>query len=158
MSWEAFRLTSKSPSELLQTLGPHGVDDLMRQALNAVWRDHPPDARSYNSVRKAAHEMFDRNMRVWNAIGKPTPEAFFSDLPPHPADGFLRQGFVLCWMMLPRSGGRNFKSTHAILRLMFERNMQAWEQDNHTFTGAAKKKAKPLKKAAKKTTKRTKKR
>ena len=43
MSWEAFRLTSKSPSELLHTLGPHGVDDLMRQALNAAWRDYPTE-------------------------------------------------------------------------------------------------------------------
>jgi len=38
MSWEAFRLTSKSPSELLHTLGPHGVDHLIRQALDALYR------------------------------------------------------------------------------------------------------------------------
>ncbi len=40
MSWEAFRLTSKSPGELLTTLGPHGVDHLIRQALDT------PTARS----------------------------------------------------------------------------------------------------------------
>jgi hypothetical protein len=163
MSWEAFRLTSKSPSELLHTLGPHGVDDLMRQALNAVWRDYPPELRSYDAVRKAARQVFDRNMAIWSAIRKPTPEAFFADLPPHQADGFMRQAFVLCWMMLPRSGGRDFKSTHEILRRMFDRNMKAWDEDIGTFTGepvkkgsrakakraAGKKKKKVVKKAKK---------
>ncbi|HSV15028.1 MAG TPA: hypothetical protein VLI90_12285 [Tepidisphaeraceae bacterium] len=167
MSWEAFRLTSKSPGELLHTLGPHGVDDLMRQALNAVWRDYPPEQRSYGAVRAAAGEVFNRNMRVWSAIKKPTPEAFFVDLQPQQADGFMRQAFVLCWMMLPRTGGRDFKSTHAILRAMFQRNMDAWEQDNQTFTGGgggkkrakAKKATQPVKKkAAKKVAKKTKRR
>jgi hypothetical protein len=137
MSWEAFRLTSKSPSELLSTLGSHGVDDLMRQALNAVWRDFPVETRSYPTVRKAAAEVFQRNMKVWSAIKHPRPEAFFAQLGPTPADGFMRQAFVLCWMMLPRSGGRNFKSTHGILNEMFERNMKAWEEDNQTFTRRA---------------------
>jgi hypothetical protein len=139
MSWEAFRLTSKTPSELLSTLGPHGVDDLMRQALNAVWRDYPAQSRSYVTVRKAAAEVFDRNMKVWSAIKKPRPEAFFAELGPSPADGFMRQAFVLCWMMLPRVGGRNFKQTHGILQRMFERNMLTWEEDNQTFTKGAKK-------------------
>jgi hypothetical protein len=158
MSWEAFRLTSKSPSELLHTLGPHGVDDLMRQALNAIWRDYPPESRTYEVVRAAARDVFDRNMKVWTAIKKPTPDAFFTDLQPHQADGYMRQAFVLCWMMLPRTGGRDFKSTHAILRQMFDRNMYAWEQDHRTFTGATgkrapkktAKKSKPAKKVAKK--------
>jgi hypothetical protein len=140
MSWEAFRLTSKSPSDLLTTLGPHGVDDLIRQAMSAVWRDYPADTRSYLAVRKAASEVFDRNMKIWSAIRKPTPQEFFANLHPSPADGFMRQAFVLCWMMLPRSGGRDFKSTHHILRQLFDRNMNAWEQDNATFTGSGKKK------------------
>jgi hypothetical protein len=150
MSWEAFRLTSKSPTELLHTLGPHGVDDLMRQSLNAVWRDYPPENRSYDTVRAAAGDVFNRNMRVWSAIKKPTPEAFFVNLQPHQADGFMRQAFVLCWMMLPRTGGRDFKSTHGILKAMFERNMNAWEQDNKTFTGGGKKRAKAKPKSASK--------
>jgi hypothetical protein len=153
MSWEAFRLTSKSPAELLHTLGPHGVDDLMRQALNAVWRDYPPENRTYAAVRAAAGAVFDRNMRVWTAIKKPTPEAFFVGLQPNQADGFMRQAFVLCWMMLPRTGGRHFKSTHGILKAMFQRNMDAWEQDNETFAGVgkrrSKRKATPVKKAKK---------
>jgi hypothetical protein len=139
MSWEAFRLTSKSPSDLLTTLGPHGVDDLIRQSLSAVWRDYPPGTRSYSTVRKAAAEVFDRNMKVWSAIRKPTPDAFFSNLHPSPADGFMRQAFVLCWMMLPRTGGRDFKTTHSILRRLFQRNMDAWEEDNATFTAPRKK-------------------
>jgi hypothetical protein len=138
MSWEAFRLTSKTPSELLITLGPHGVDDLIRQALNAVWRDYPVETRSYSNVRKAAAEVFNRNMKIWSAIKKPRPEAFFAELGPSPADGFMRQAFVLSWMMLPRVGGRNFKQTHGILKRMFERNMEAWEEDNRTFTKGAK--------------------
>ena len=36
MSWEAYRWTAKTPSELLHTLGPHGVDHLVRQYLDAV--------------------------------------------------------------------------------------------------------------------------
>jgi hypothetical protein len=151
VSWEAFRLTSKSPSDLLSTLGPHGVDDLIRQALSAVWRDYPTDTRSYATVRKAAADIFDRNMKVWSAIRKPTPQAFFTNLHPSPADGFMRQAFVLCWMMLPRSGGRDFKSTHRILRHLFERNMNAWEEDNTTFTESKKK---PQKKSAKRISRR----
>ena len=134
MSWEAFRLTSKSPSELLATLGPHGVDDLMRQALNAVRRDFPAETRSYPAVRKAVGEVFDRNIKVWSAIKKPTPEAFFANMQPVPADGFMRQAFVLCWMVLPRTGGRNFSQTIGILRRMFDRNMAAWDEDHLTFT------------------------
>jgi hypothetical protein len=157
MSWEAFRLTSKTPSELLTTLGPHGVDDLMRQSLNAIWRDYPAEARSYTTVRKAAAEVFHRNMKVWSTIKNPRPEAFFADLGSTPADGFMRQAFVLSWMMLPRTGGRNFKQTHSILTEMFERNMNAWEQDNQTFTkGARVRSAK--KRVVKKTKKRAKKR
>jgi hypothetical protein len=147
MSWEAFRLTSKTPSELLSTLGPHGVDDLMRQALNAVWRDYPTETRSYVTVRKAAAEVFDRNMKVWSAIKKPRPEAFFAELGPYPSDGFMRQAFVMCWMMLPRKGGRDFKETHSILKRMFARNMEAWSEDNATFTAET---SKPRKKVAKK--------
>jgi hypothetical protein len=139
MSWEAFRLTSKSPSDLLSTLGPHGVDDLIRQSLSAVWRDYSPETRSYTAVRKAAAEVFDRNMKIWSAIRKPTPQAFFANLHPSPADGFMRQAFVLCWMMLPRTGGRDFKSTHRILRRLFDRNMNAWEEDNATFSSTRKK-------------------
>ena len=29
MSWEAFRLTSKSPSELMNVMGPNGIDALV---------------------------------------------------------------------------------------------------------------------------------
>ena len=45
MSWEAYRWTAKTPSELLHTLGPHGVDHLVRQYLDAVWRELPDDQR-----------------------------------------------------------------------------------------------------------------
>ena len=165
MSWEAFRLTSKSPSELMHTLGPHGVDELLRQMLAACWRDSNPEGRTYKTVQNFARQVFERNLRVWNSIRKPSPAAFFENLLPYPADGFARQAFVLCWMMLPRTGGRDFKSTHAILKAMFDRNMAAWEQDNETFTGTGKKKpaarrakAAAKKKVAKKTGKKAKKR
>ena len=46
MSWEAYRWTAKSPSELYHTLGPHGVDHLVRQMLDACWRQSPEEGRS----------------------------------------------------------------------------------------------------------------
>src|SRR5438270_12842306 len=98
-SWEAFRLTSKSPSELLHTLGPHGIDELLRQMLAACWRDAPAENRTYKSVQAFARQVFDRNVKVWTAIKKPSPAAFFENLLPTQADGYLRQALVLCWMM-----------------------------------------------------------
>ena len=67
-SWEAFRLTSKSPSELMHTLGPHGVDELLRQMLAACWRDSQPEGRTYKTVQNFARQVFERNLRVWNSI------------------------------------------------------------------------------------------
>src|SRR5689334_14350561 len=52
MSWEAFRLTSKSPAEVYHVLGPHGVDDLIRKMMDACWREYPEETRSFDSVRK----------------------------------------------------------------------------------------------------------
>src|SRR3954466_11602233 len=107
MSWEAFRLTSRSPAELLTTLGPHGVDHLIRTALDTLWREHPVETRSIETMTADARDAFGRNVKVWSAIRKPTPAAFFDDLAPKAADGHIRQAFVLCWMMLPRAGGRH---------------------------------------------------
>jgi hypothetical protein len=134
MSWEALRLTSKSPSELLHTLGPHGVDHLIRQALDVLWREYPAGSRTLSNVRRRAQEVFDRNMKVWSSIKKPTPAAFFANLLPYPADGFFRQAMVLCWMMLPRSGGRELSDVRKIINEIFDRNLAAWEKDNRTFT------------------------
>lgn len=145
MSWEAFRLTSKSPSELLHTLGPHGVDHLIRQALDVLWREYPEESRTFVNVRKRAMELYARNMKVWATIKKPSPAAFFENLLPYPADGFFRQAMVLSWMMMPRTGGRDVKDVRKIVAAIFERNVAAWEQDHRTFTAA-----KPVKSAPKK--------
>ena len=162
MTWEAFRLTSKSPSEVLHVLGPHGVDDLVRKAMDATWREYPEDRRSYDAVKQRVQEVFQRNMRHWSSIKKPTPAAFFENLLPYTADGYVRQAMVLTWMMMPRTGGRDFKDTRKIIARVFERNLAAWDEDNHVFTDAkkakkptvAKKKpAKPAKKPAAKKTK-----
>ena len=134
MSWEAFRLTSKSPSELLHTLGPHGVDHLIRQALDVLWREYPPENRTFENVRRRAQEVFNRNMKVWSSIKKPSPQAFFENLLPYPADGFFRQAMVLCWMMLPRTGGRDLSDVRKIITEIYDRNISAWEKDNRTFT------------------------
>ena len=142
MSWEAFRWTAKSPSELYHVLGPHGVDDLVRQTIAAVWRDLPPDGRTVARGVESVREVFDRNIGVWRRIKKPTPESFFADLRPTPADGFLRQAMVLTWMMMPREGGREVKDAVRIVTDIFDRNLAAWHEDNATFTGV-KKKAKP---------------
>lgn len=143
MSWEAYRWTAKSPSELYHVLGPHGVDELIRQALGACWRDSPAEGRSLATVAKLAREVFDRNMKVWAAIKTPSPASFFQDLRPNPADQFFRQAMVTCWMMMPRVGGRQVGEVRRIIGNIFERNMAAWAADDATFTGAPKKKAKP---------------
>jgi len=134
MTWEAFRLTSKSPSELLHTLGPHGVDHLIRQALDAVWREYREETRTFENVRRRAHEVFDRNFRHWMKIKKPAPQAFFDNLLPFNADGFIRQAMVLSWMMLPRAGGRKFSDTKKIIREIWYRNIDCWNQDYRTFS------------------------
>ena len=151
MSWEAYRWTAKTPSELYQILGPHGVDHLIRQMLDACWREHPAETRTLASVQAAAQVVFDRNMAVWARIKKPSPAAFFEDLLPHAADGFLRQAMVLCWMMLPRAGGRDVREVWRIISEIYNRNLDAWAQDEATFTGkqAKRAKAKPSRPARK---------
>jgi hypothetical protein len=157
MSWEAFRLTSKSPSELYHVLGPHGVDELIRHAMNSCWRAVPEDGRTYAAVLERVGQVFDRNMRVWRAIKKPAPEAFFQNLHSDEADGLFRQALVLCWMMLPRTGGRKFRDVATIVTAMYQRNLAAWDEDNTTFTkgpGRRKPRATPTKRPAKRKPKR----
>jgi hypothetical protein len=104
--------------------------------------------------------VFERNLRVWNSIKKPSPGAFFENLLPYPADGFARQAFVLCWMMLPR-GKRDVKDVAKVMQHLFERNLAGWDEEFEIFTKGfkpAKAKAKPVgKKVAKKAVKRRKK-
>jgi hypothetical protein len=156
LTWEAFRLTSKSPSEVMHILGPHGVDDLIRKMMDACWRESPEEGRSFESVKRMVQSVYDRNMRVWSAIKKPAPAEFFANLLPYNADGHMRQALVLCWMMLPRTGGRKFTDVKKIVAEIYARNLAAWEEDSRTFTGSVKAKAKkraatskkkPLKKA-----------
>jgi len=148
MSWEAFRWTAKSPSELYHVLGPHGVDDLVRQMIAAVWRELPAEGRTLDAGVAAARQVYDRNVAVWRRIKQPTPEAFFADLQPHEADGFLRQAMVVTWMMMPRTGGREVLEALRIVGHIFDRNLEAWADDNATFTGAKKRKARPAAKKA----------
>jgi hypothetical protein len=140
MSWEAFRLTSKSPAELLEVMSPSGVDSLIRDMLMACWRYLQGEQRTIPNWRKHADEVFNRNMRVWRAIKKPSPGAFFENLLPHPEDGFMRQALVLAWMMLPRAGGRKFTDVAKIVGNIYQRNLDTWEADNRTFTSAKAKK------------------
>lgn len=142
MSWEAFRLTSKSPAELYTVLGPHAVDELIRHAMNSCWRQVPEEQRSFQSALKLVHDIFDRNWKIWLKIKKPAPEAYFADLGTAEADGLFRQAFVLSWMMLPRKGGRKFSDTHKVIQDIYQRNLAAWTEDNVTFTkGVSKRKA-----------------
>ncbi|MGH7176496.1 MAG: hypothetical protein ACREJC_03860 [Tepidisphaeraceae bacterium] len=134
MSWEAFRLTSKSPSELFTIMGPAGVDDLVRQALHECWRSLPTDHRTFSAWQKRARETFARNRKVWATIRMPTPAAFFERLGPFASDGHLRQAMVLCWMMMPRAGGRDFRKVVRLMDGIFERNMDAWERDNRALS------------------------
>ena len=152
MSWEAFRLTSKSPSDLYAVMSPSGVDHLVREMLMACWRRLPEEQRTIEAWRGEIARVWQRNMRVWTAIKKPTPEAFFRELAPFDADGHLRQALVLAWMMLPRAGGRDFGDVKKIVTRIYERNVEAWAADNRTFsaTKPAKKRAAPATKTKKK--------
>jgi hypothetical protein len=156
MSWEANRWTAKTPAELYHTLGPHGVDDLIRKSMDVCWRQLPAEGRVLADAQKAAREVFERNMAVWAKVKKPSPEAFFADLPPHEADHLMRQAMVTCWMMMPRAGGRDVAEVRQIVGGIFTRNMNAWEEDEVTFTGKAKSKAAPKKKPAAKIAKKVK--
>jgi len=142
MSWEANRWTAKSPAELYQVLGPQGVNDLIHQALGVCWRESPAEGRTLQSVCKVAREVFDRNMKVWSAIKKPSPAAFFENLLPNAADQYVRQAMVLCWMMMPRRGGRDLADVRRIVSQIFERNIASWNQDESTFTGKTARKTK----------------
>jgi len=133
MSWEAYRWTAKTPSELYHTLGPHGVDELVRNALADVWRELPDEGRSVDAAIRAAREVAGRNIAVWKKIKQPSPAAFFEDLRPTSADGHFRQAMVLCWMMMPRAGGRDVKNVRKVIDGIFERNIRAWEDDNDFF-------------------------
>src|SRR5437667_10967174 len=154
MSWEAFRLTSKSPSEVLHILGPQGVADLIRKMMDECWRNLPEEGRTFQSVRKIVLDVYDRNMKVWSAIKKPAPAAFFANLRSDAADGHMRQALVLTWMMMPRAGGRNFSDVKKVVAKIFARNLEAWEQDNRTFSGPSVKKKPTVTKAKKKRAKR----
>jgi hypothetical protein len=147
MSWEAYRWTAKTPSELLHTLGPHGVDHLVRQYLDAVWRGLPDEQRNLGAAKRAAQEVFDRNMKVWGAIKKPSPEAFFQNLLPKDTDQFLRQAMLVCWMMMPRAGGRDLGDVRKIVARVYQRNLDGWEEDNDAFTTGGKRKKPAAKKA-----------
>jgi len=123
----------------------------VRQMLDACWRHSPEEGRSLAGVKKVAQEVYNRNMRVWAKIKKPSPAAFFEDLLPTETDGFMRQAMVMCWMMMPRSGGRKVAEVRKIVGDIFQRNMDAWDADEATFTGKKRKpagKSKPKTKAA----------
>ena len=121
------------------------MEELLRDARNAVWREYPPEGRTFEAVREKLLEVYGRNLKVWGAIRKPTPEAFFADLLPLAADGHIRQALVLTWMMMPRSGGRDFRQVSKIVGAIFERMLENWAADNETFTETPRKR--PAKKA-----------
>ena len=152
MSWEALRLTSRTPSEVYTVLGPHGVEKLLADARDAVWREYPAEGRTLAAARKQLEFVFDRNMAVWASIKKPSPAAFFEDLQPTVADGHIRQALVTTWMMMPRSGGREFKDTVKIVRGIFDRMLEAWKEDEATFTKGPSKAKKSAPKPKKKKT------
>jgi hypothetical protein len=139
MSWEANRWTAKTPAELYHTLGPHGVDELVRKVLSTCWRELPAEGRSLASAIAAARGVFNRNMAVWAKIKKPSPADFFADLLPHETDHLMRQAMVMCWMMMPRTGGREVKDVRRIVGEIFDRNLAAWDEDDATFTGRKRK-------------------
>jgi hypothetical protein len=133
MSWEALRLTSRTPAEVYRVLGPHGVEELIRDARNACWRELPEETRTIEQARRKLAEVFHRNIAVWTSIKKPSPEAFFQNLLPHAADGLIRQALVLCWMMMPR-GKRSLGAVRDVVSAIYDRTLEAWEEDHIIFT------------------------
>ena len=83
------RQTSKSPSEVYTVLGPHGCDDLLRQAIAAAWREHPEETRTYAAVRQRVFETWTRNLNIWRRIKKPDPRVFL-----HCADRQRSHGYA----------------------------------------------------------------
>ena len=71
------------------------------------------------------------------------------NLLPKDTDQFLRQAMLVCWMMMPRAGGRDLGDVRKIVTRVYQRNLEAWEEDHATFTGAKKAKPKAKKPAAK---------
>jgi len=142
MSWEALRLTSRTPSEVYHVTGPCGVDSLVHKAFQHCWDALPADQRSFKAWQALAREVYGRNMAVWARIKKPAPANFFEDLRPEPADGFMRQAMVLGWMMLP-VGKRVFANVKDLIQRIVERNFAAWEEDNETFTLGRRKRRPP---------------
>ena len=134
----------------MHTFGPHGVNDLVRQSLNAVWRHLPDEGRTFDAAAAEARTVFDRNIRAWRGIKQPSPAAFFENLGPSEADQFMRQAMVTCWMMMPRAGGRQVGDAIRIFSQIFQRTMDAWAEDHETFTGQRARKKAPAKVAAKK--------
>ncbi len=159
--WEAFRLTSKSPSELYDVLGPSGVDGLIRHVLVDCWNTLPSGERNLKAWRKRVDEIWSRNMAVWTRIKKPSPAAFFEDMRPDAADGHLRQALIMTWMMLPR-GKRDMKDVRAVITHIFERQRATWEEDEQTLKKGLKsspaKKARPRAVVKKQSKKKTRKR
>ena len=102
MSWEAHRLTSKSPAEVYTVLGPHGCDDLLRQAWAACWREHPEETRTFKAVRQRFFETFTRNLNIWRRIKKPTPQDVAAALL-----YFVTSGTYVTGQILRLDGGRS---------------------------------------------------
>ncbi len=121
-------------------MSPSGVDHLIREMLMDCWRRLPDDQKTLDAWKEEVDRVWSRNMKVWSSIKKPSPEAFFRDLQPFDADGHLRQALVLCWMMLPRTGGRKFGDVRKIVSKIYDRSVEAWHADNRTFTVAPRKK------------------
>lgn len=149
--WEAFRLTSKSPSEVYDVLGPSGVDGLIRHVLVDCWNALPAGSRDLKGWRKRVNDVWMRNFAVWSRIKKPSPAAFFEDLRPDTADGHLRQALIMTWMMLPR-GKRDMKDVRAVVTRIYERQLETWEEDEELLKRGASKRVTPRapKKRAKK--------
>lgn len=142
VSFEALRLTSHAPSEIYRIMGPNAVDGLIRQSLTTCWNSLAAETRSLEMWEKFVRDVYGRNMHAWEKIKQPSPANFFVDLRPEAADGYMRQGMILCFMMLPR-GKRSLAAVRQAVSGIFERNLAAWNDDHHTFTKGAAAKKKP---------------
>ena len=86
---------------------------------------------------RESHPRYGDNVHVRSSIAtspsgtnqKADSEDFFADLQPFEPDHLMRQAMVTCWMMMPRSGGREVKDA---LRVVPKSSTVIWKPGNKT--------------------------
>ena len=87
------------------------MEKLLADARDAVWREYPAEGRTLAAARKQLQFVFDRNMKIWSAIKKPSPAAFFENLHPSVADR-RQPAMGQQWRRMEWAGDRSDLQSH----------------------------------------------